>query len=95
MRTTKKSIIGVFLLICLTSLLTIFIFRLEAEANQVSSNPFLGPNTIQNIVKQTGPAVVKIETIVKKNPFIILFLMIPSFVNSSVTNSVNRKYNKA
>jgi len=79
MRTTKKSIIGVFLLICLTSLLTIFIFRLEAEANQVSSNPFLGPNTIQNIVKQTGPAVVKIETIVKKEPLYNPFFNDPFF----------------
>ncbi|MDT8902045.1 trypsin-like peptidase domain-containing protein [Anaeroselena agilis] len=30
-----------------------------------SPNPFLGPGTIQNIVKQTGPAVIKIETEVK------------------------------
>jgi Trypsin-like serine proteases, typically periplasmic, contain C-terminal PDZ domain len=38
-----------------------------------SPNAFLGPDTIQNIVKQTGPAVVKIETEVKtqrqNNPF--------------------------
>lgn len=39
----------------------------------VSPSAFLGPETIQNIVKQTGPAVVKIETEVKvqgpENPF--------------------------
>lgn len=76
MSLSKKSLISYTLFIFLTGVLTTGLIiaggytvtitknsPLEATPTIASTtNPFVGPNTIQNIVKETGPAVVKIET---------------------------------
>lgn len=49
------------------------------NVNASSTNVFLGPDTIQNIVKQTSPAVVKIETETKINNQLNPFLNDPFF----------------
>ncbi|MGI6226498.1 MAG: trypsin-like peptidase domain-containing protein [Peptococcales bacterium] len=78
MRFGKKTLIGFFLFIFITGVLTTGLvlaggYNISiSKANPVQAAPeivsssaahvFLGPDTIQNIVKETGPAVVKIET---------------------------------
>lgn len=79
MKLNRKSFSGVasvLVIIALTAgLLLGATYSVAAAQSSEGSlmNAFLGPNTIQDIVKQTGPAVVKIETEVKMkrqdNPF--------------------------
>lgn len=94
MKHNKKPFFGVALLILLTAFFAaglvsgggynIPVFKVSsAEAapnlDAFSSNVFLGPDTIQNIVKQTGPAVVKIETEIKTQSRYDPFLNNPFF----------------
>ncbi|MFZ7104189.1 MAG: trypsin-like peptidase domain-containing protein [Peptococcaceae bacterium] len=72
----RKSLISYTLIIFLTGILTTGLLIAGgynvsiskntpvAAATSGTANPFLGPDTIQTIVKETGPAVVKIETVV-------------------------------
>ncbi|CQR73666.1 Putative serine protease HhoB precursor [Sporomusa ovata DSM 2662] len=70
MKHNEKSLVSVALLIVVTVFFTVGLIlgggALSVEAAQnleaASPNVFLGPDTIQTIVKQAGPAVVKIET---------------------------------
>jgi len=82
MKYNKNSFFSVTLLAVLTVVCTVgLVFGVSVLPAQaapslefVSPSAFVGPDTIQNIVKQTGPAVVKIETEVKvqspENPFL-------------------------
>ncbi|SDE01413.1 trypsin-like peptidase domain-containing protein [Sporomusa acidovorans] len=70
MKHNKKSLVSIVLLMVLTGFFTAGLVlgagvsSAEAAQNMGIASPsvFLGPDTIQTIVKQTGPAVVKIET---------------------------------
>lgn len=81
MKFSRKTLIATFLFIFTTAAITTglvvagdykvtisksnFVEAASNTAGVPSNNVFLGPDTIQNIVKESGPAVVKIETEVK------------------------------
>lgn len=94
MKFSRKSLISYSLLVFFAGILTTGLILIggynisisksepvEAASNTtaISSNALLGPNTIQNIVKQTGPAVVKIETEIKTQRQYDPFLNDPFF----------------
>ena len=73
-RATLLTVLAVFFTVGLVFGVTVLPAQAAPNQEIVSPNAFWGPDTIQNIVKQTGSAVVKIETEVKvqsqANPFL-------------------------